>query len=161
VWKGFDEPVAALFVGLFAFFQIPLRIVAGYVADRWSMPRVSALAALAGLGAVLVLVYGENGWIGTGLLFAFLFALGETGNSPAWAAIGHFFGRANYATIRGAVSLAQSVISLPAPVVAGWLYDTTESYQLALLPIGGCYLAAFLLFWMLRRPQKRLPVQEP
>lgn len=155
VWKGFDEPAAVLFVGLFTFLQVPFRIVAGYIADRWSMSRVPALAALAGVGAVAVLLLGEDGWIGTGLLFACLFALGETGNSPAWASIGHYFGRGSYATIRGSVSFVQSFFSLPAPVIAGWLFDTTQSYQLALLPIGGAYLVAFALFWTLGRPVKR------
>lgn len=154
VWKGFDEPTAALFVGLFAFSQVPLRIGAAFVADRWSMTKVPGLSALAGVGAVAVLLFGEQAWLGTGLLFTLCFALGETGNSPAWAVIGNFFGRSSYATIRGTTGFAQSLISLPAPVVAGWIFDTTQSYQLALLPIAAAYFVSFLLFWSLRRPHK-------
>lgn len=154
VWKGFDEPTAAIFLSLFAMLQVPLRLVAAYVADRWSMTRVSALAALSGAGAVAVLLVGENGWIGTGLLFVLCFALGETGNSPAWAVIGNFFGRSHYASIRGSVSFVQTAISLPAPVLAGWFYDTTESYQLALFAVAGAYLTAFALFWVCRPPRR-------
>jgi hypothetical protein len=69
--------------------------------------------------------------------------------------IGTFFGRSSYATIRGTTGFAQSVISLPAPVVAGWIYDTTQSYLLALIPIACAYFISFLLFWSLRRPEKR------
>jgi sugar phosphate permease len=154
VWKGIEEQAAAVLLGLFALFQIPLRIGAAQLADRWSMPKVAGLSALCGVGAVAVLLLGEEGaWLGVGLLFAFLFALAETGNSAGWAAIGDFFGREKYATIRGAVSLVHSVISLPAPVLAGWIYDTTESYQLALVPVAASYAIAFGLFWALRRPQ--------
>jgi len=158
VWKGIDEPSAALLLGLFAFSQVPMRIVSATIADRWSMTKVSALAAMAGVGAVTVLLLPENdllGLLGTGVLFALLFALAETGNSPGWAVIGQFFGRRSYATIRGSVSFVQSAVSLPAPVLAGWVYDTTQSYQLALLPVAGAYLTAALLFWVLRNPEER------
>jgi cyanate permease len=154
VWKGIDEASAALLVGLFAFSQVPMRLGAAYVADRWSMTKVPGLSALAGVGAVAILLFGQQAWLGTGILFALCFALGETGNSPAWAVIGNFFGRTNYATIRGSTGFAQSVISLPAPVVAGWLYDTTQSYTIALIPVATAYLISFLLFWTLRRPIK-------
>lgn len=158
VWKGIDEQTAAVLLGLFALFQIPLRIGAARAADLWSMPKVAGLSALAGVGAVGVLLMPESGWIGTGVLFALLFALAETGNSAGWAAIGDFFGREKYASIRGAVSMAHSAISLPAPVLAGWVYDTTESYQLALLPVATFYIVAFSLFWALRRPLKKLGI---
>ncbi|MSQ23399.1 MAG: MFS transporter [Chloroflexi bacterium] len=160
VWKGFDEPTAALFVGLFALMQVPLRIGAAWLADNWSMTKVPALSALAGAGAAGVLLLGEDAWLGTGLLFVFLFALGETGNSPAWAVVGNFFGRTSYATVRGSVGFFQSLISLPAPVLAGWLYDTTQSYEVALLPIIGFYMAAFVLYWMLRRPGRQARVAQ-
>lgn len=154
VWKGFDEQTAAVLLALFALFQIPLRIVAAQAADLWSMTKVPGLSALAGVGAIGILLLPGPAWIGTGVLFALLFALAETGNSAGWAVIGDFFGREKYATIRGAVSLVHSAISLPAPVLAGWVYDTTQSYDLALLPLAGFYLMAFGLFWALRRPLK-------
>jgi nitrate/nitrite transporter NarK len=158
VWKGIDEPAAALLLSVFALLQIPLRIAAAHLADRWSMTKVSALSAMAGVGAVGALLLPAYGWVGTGLLFVLFFALGETGNSPGWAVIGEYFGRSNYATIRGAISMAQSAISLPAPVLAGWFYDTTQSYELALLFVGVSYLLSFALYWTLHAP--RQPVRE-
>ena len=152
VWRGLDEPTAALLLGASMGLQVPLRTGAAWVADRWSMTRVAALAALCGVVSVVVLLNGEDGWIFIGVLFVVLFALAETGNSPAFAVIGDYFGRNSYGTIRGSVSFVQNVISLPSPVVAGWLYDTTQSYQLALIPIGVSYLIAFLLFWTVRPP---------
>jgi len=38
-------------------------------------------------------------------------------------------------------------------VLAGWVFDNTQSYQLALLPVAGCYLLTFILFWWMQRPQ--------
>ena len=61
--------------------------------------------------------------------------------------------------------MMHSAISLPAPVVAGFVFDQTQSYQWALLPVAASYTLAFLLFWFLRRPQPRpaavTPVLEP
>ena len=153
VWKGFSEPTAALFLGVFAFSQIPFRVSAAHLADRWSMNKVSALSGVAGMCAVAVMLMEAPAWLGIGLLFAVLFALAETGNSSGWAVIGDFFGRNSYASIRGAISFVQSAISLPAPVLAGWVFDNTQSYQLALLPVAGCYLLTFILFWWMQRPQ--------
>lgn len=154
VWKGFDEAAAAVLLSIFALSQIPLRIVAANLADRWSMNKVSALAGLAGVGAVTVLLLPNQGWVLTGLLFALLFALAETGNSSGWAVIGEFFGRSNYGQIRGAISFAQSAISLPGAVMAGFIYDQTQTYQTALLPVLCTYLLTFFLFWSLPRPRE-------
>lgn len=161
VWRGLDEPTAALLLGVSMGLQVPLRTGAAWVADRWSMTRVAALAALCGVISVVVLLSGEDGWIWIGLLFVVLFALAETGNSPAFAVIGDYFGRNSYGTIRGSVAFVQNVISLPSPVLAGWLYDTTESYQLALIPIAAAYFIAFVLFWTVKPPRLPDPVVVP
>ncbi|MDP6550512.1 MAG: hypothetical protein QF659_10655, partial [Dehalococcoidia bacterium] len=39
-----------------------------------------------------------------------------------------------------------------------WVFDTTDSYYWALIPIVGMYLAAAVLFWGLPRP--RTPSRE-
>ncbi len=157
VWKGIDEPVAATLLGISLAAQVPLRIGAAWLADRWSMTLVPAFSTLAGALGVIVLLVGEEGSLGLGLLFVLLFALGETGNSPAFAVIGDFFGRKSYASVRGSVAFVQSVISLPSPVLAGWLYDTTQSYQLALVPIAASYFIAFLLFLTVKPPRPLEP----
>ena len=83
------------------------------------MTRVPALSAFAGVGAVAILLYAPDGKLWTGALFVFFFAMAEAGNLAGWALIGTFFGRRNFATIRGSVSLFQSMISLPSPGFRG------------------------------------------
>ena len=159
VWKGLDEQTAALLVGLFALTQIPVRVFGGWVADRWSMTKVPALASLAGIAAVVALLVGKEGSVWTGVLFVLLFALAEAGNIVGWALTGDFFGRRNFATLRGSISMATSPISLPAPTFLGWVFDRTGSYSRALIPVAGFYLLAFFLYMFLRRPRR--PVVEP
>jgi hypothetical protein len=38
-------------------------------------------------------------------------------------------------------------------VFAGWVFDTTDSYTIAIIPILGIYLVAGLLFWTLPKPK--------
>jgi nitrate/nitrite transporter NarK len=118
------------------------------------MTRVPALAALAGVGTAAVLFLGPQGSIWTGVLFVVLFALTESANTVSWAITGHFFGRKNFATLRGGVELIQSLLSVPGPVLAGWIFDRNSSYTRVLLPIVGFYLLASVLYWTLRRPAK-------
>jgi sugar phosphate permease len=153
VWKGIDEQTAALLVGLFAFCQIPLRIGAGLLGDRWSINRVPALTMLVGVATVSVLLWGTPGSVWTGVLFVVLFALAESGNTVSWAIVGDFFGRRNFGTIRGAVSFIHMPLSLPAPTIGGLVFDRTGSYSRALLPALAFYLLASLLYWTLRRPR--------
>ena len=154
VWKGTDEPTAAVLVGLFAFSQVPIRLGAAWVADRWSMTRIPAFACLAGVSAIAVLLFGPQGSIWTCVAFVLLFALAESGNLVSWALIGDFYGRTNFATLRGALSFVHSPMSLPAPIFLGWVFDQTESYTLALLPVAACYAVACGLYLFLKRPRR-------
>ncbi len=154
VWKGVDEPTAALLVGLFAFTQVPLRVFAGWAGDRWSMTKVPGLACLAGAAALGVLLFGPVGSIWTSVAFVLLFAVGEMGNLVSWAIVGHFFGRNRFATLRGAMSMVHSPFSLAPPVLLGWVFDTTSSYTWAIVPMLGSYLVASALYLLLRPPRR-------
>ena len=154
VWKGIDERDAVFLVGLFAFSQIPTRLGAAWLGDRWSLSRTSALAALAGVGAGAALLFGVQGSMVSGALFVLLFAVAEGGNLTGWSIIGSFFGRRNFGAIRGSISLFQSLISLPSPVLAGLVFDRTSSYTWAVVPMAGFYLLAALLYWVLRQPKR-------
>lgn len=152
VWKGVDEPSAALLVGLLALLQVPSRIAGAWLGDRWSMTKTPALSCLIGVVALAVLVFGPSGPLWTSLAFVFLFALAESGNLVSWAIVGHFFGRTRFATLRGAISTVSNPLTLAAPVFLGWVFDQTESYYWALLPMLASYLIASLLYGALQPP---------
>lgn len=152
VWKGIGEQQAAAMIAVFALGQVPARLAGAWLGDRWSMTRTPALASLAGVGAVAVLLLGPQEAVWVGVLFALLFACGEGGNLVGWGLIGHFYGRRNYAKLRGMVNFISSPLSLPAATLLGWVFDTTGSYQLALVPVMACYALAALLYTGLRPP---------
>ena len=157
VWKGQSEATGALVVALVAFVTIPLRLVLGWIGDKWAKQKMVGITmALGGVSLAILLIPGRALWQLP--LFALLFSIPEAVSGLAWSLVGDFFGRRSFATLRGGITTVYSFMSMGVPVFAGWVFDTTDSYYWALIPIVGMYLAAAVLFWGLPRP--RTPSRE-
>lgn len=153
VWKGLDQPTAAFFVGLMAFSTIIIRPLTGWLGDRWSKQKIGAMGVLLGGLGLAVLTYSD-GALWHMALFAILFSFGDGINSVTWALVGDFFGRKQFATIRGWIGMIQSLASMPAAVFTGWIYDQTQSYTSALIPLIVLYGLAGLVLWQVSPPKR-------
>lgn len=151
VSRGVSESMAATLVAVMSLMRLPAMIGAGFWADLWSRTRVSAVFMVTGVLAAMIVVWGPNGLI-TGLMFAILFAAAQACNSITWALVGQFFGRANFGSLRGGVTLIQSLMSTGGPLAAGWVFDRTGSYAIALIGTGVIYAVSAVLFWGLKAP---------
>jgi MFS family permease len=160
VWKGLDQPTAAFYVGLTAFSTVIVRPLTGWLGDRQSKQTIGTVGVLLGAVGLLALTYGDGGPLSL-VAFAILFAFGDGINSVTWALVGDVFGRGHFATIRGWIGTLQSVASMPAAVLTGWVYDQTQSYTYALLPLALSYGLAGLILWRLPQPERPAPVQAP
>ena len=158
LWQGLDEPTAAFFVGLMAFSTVIVRPLTGWLGDRWSKQKIGALGVILG-GLGLAMLTSSDGALWHMVVFVILFSFGDGINSVTWALVGDFFGRKQFATIRGWIGMLQSLISMPAAVFTGWVYDQTQSYTYALIPFIVLYGLAALVLWQTRGP-KRLPKRE-
>jgi len=158
VWKGLDQPTAAFFVGLMALSTIIIRPLTGWLGDRWSKQKIGATGVILGGVGIALLTY-SNGALWHIVCFAILFSFGDGINSVTWALVGDFFGRQQFASIRGWIGMIQSLASMPAAVFTGWIYDRTESYTEALIPFMIIYGLAGLVLWPVHRPRR--PVAEP
>jgi nitrate/nitrite transporter NarK len=78
-----------------------------------------------------------------------------------WALVGDCFGRENFATIRGWIGMVQSMVSMPAAVFMGWVYDQTQSYTYALIPLVVSYAVSGLILWRLRLPERPTRFEVP
>jgi len=154
VWKGLDQPMAAFFVGLTAFVTVIVRPLMGWLGDWRSKQKIGSVGVLLGALGLLVMAYSD-GALSHMVLFAVLFACGEGINSVTWALVGDFFGRRNFATIRGWIGMLQSIASIPGAVFTGWIYDQTQSYTYALIPFAISYGLAGLVLWRLPHPKRR------
>ena len=145
VWKGLDESTAAFFVVLMSFSSIVVRPLTGWLGDRWSKQKIGATGVLLGGFGLGVLLW-SNGDFWHMTVFVILFSFADSVNSMTWALVGDFFGRKNFATIRGWIGMFQSFATMPAAVFTGWVYDRTHSYSAVLIPFIVLYgLAALVL----------------
>jgi MFS family permease len=150
VWKGLSEGAAASLLGAFALINLVAHFVLGWIADRVNKPRL--LAACHFLPALsLPPLFVDSGYWPL-LLFTTTFTFLDASFPIIWATVGDFFGRRHFATIRGMMSFFYMWGSFAGPVMAGAIYDHTQSY-LMVLWILLCLLAfATLLVLLLVRP---------
>ncbi len=153
VSRGVGEITAATLVALMSLMRLPGVIGAGFLGDMWSRQKVSSLTMAVGSVAAAAAIWGPAG-LTMGIVFSVLFAGAQASNAITWALVGHFFGRRNFASLRGGVTLVQSLMSTVGPVAAGWVFDTTGSYNGALLGVLGIYGLSALVFWNLKAPTK-------
>ncbi len=150
VWKGADERQAAYLLAAFAFLSLPAHLLLGWLADYVNKPRLMAVAMLVGLVGLLSLILGRNEW--NLWLFAALFTTAEAIFPVTWATVGDFFGRKSFGTIRGTMGFFYMWGAVAGPVVAGAVYDRTQSYGPMLPPLAVLFLVGAVLNWLLLRP---------
>ncbi len=126
VWRGMEEATAAYGVSLFALGCIVPPLVLGWLGDRWSKTRLSAIGAVVGAGGLLLL-FGS-----TSSLVLYLFPLTMAvalGTAPLnWSLVGDYFGRSSYGILRGVIRLISGSGVFLFPVFAGWAFDRTGNY---------------------------------
>jgi MFS family permease len=152
VWAGTSQPKAALLVALLSFGTLVSNPIVGWMGDSWSKQRLSAVAMVTGILAMLMLLI-TGGQLWQLAILVLLLAFAESANPLAWAIVGDFFGRRSYATLRGWQHLPDQLMSMSTPVWMGLIYDRTESYFWAVVPLAAMYGLSAAFYWMLPRPR--------
>ena len=152
--REFDDSVrlSALLVGLLSLSSLVMNPIVGWLGDNWSKQRLSSVAMVGG-ALSLFLLLSQSGVLWQACLFVVLMAVSETANPLAWAIMGDFFGRRSYATLRGWQHLPDQLMSMSTPVWMGFIYDSTDSYYWALLPLAVIYSLAAVSYWLVPRPK--------
>ncbi|MDO9333641.1 MAG: MFS transporter [Dehalococcoidales bacterium] len=131
--KGIDPVRAAAIMAMMIFFSLPTRFLGGVIADRISINHTRYIKVVSYfLQGFSVLLYLINPTITMVYVWFILFGLGQglaVTVSPFMRA--RFFGRKAFGTIQGVASMLMTPIGVLAPVYAGWIYDTTGSYEFA------------------------------
>jgi MFS family permease len=155
VWKGLSQEHAAFLLGAFAFLNWAAHYVIGPIADMVNRPKLLAACMLAAAASVALLVWGDGLWP----LWAFtiLFTAIDASFPIVWATIGDFFGRKYFATIRGTMAFFYTWGGVIGPVVAGALYDRSQSYVATLWGIFGLLIFGALLTALLIKPWNAAP----
>ncbi len=156
---GISRRTASLLVSAAAGTGIITRLGFGVIADR--VPRFELLAI--GLGAFLAasmaVLLANSGPAGIAL-FLGLWVIGA-GGGPMMEALllTRAFGVAYFATILGAVVVVETIGQILSPTLAGAIFDSTGSYDWALVMYICTFLLSLSLFYIaLKLPR---PVLEP
>jgi sugar phosphate permease len=150
VWKGLSEGAAASLLGAFALINLIAHFVLGWIADRVNKPKLLATCHLLPALSLPPLLSDSGYW--QLWLFTTTFTFLDASFPIIWATVGDFFGRRNFATIRGMMSFFYMWGSFAGPVMAGAIYDRTQSYTMVLWILLGLLTFATLLVLFLIRP---------
>jgi MFS family permease len=150
VWKGLSEGVAASLLGAFASINLVAHFVLGWIADRVNKPKLLVACHLLPALSLPPLLSDSGYW--QLWLFTITFTFLDASFPIVWATVGDFFGRRNFAMIRGMMSFFYMWGSFAGPIMAGAIYDHTQSYRLVLWIMLSLLTVAMLLVLFLIRP---------
>ena len=127
------------------------QLLAGVIGDRLPKPPlIAAFVALQGVGVVIAVNITD---VTTAFIFAILFGLGIGGRTALLTAIrGDYFGRKSFATILGITQLPMNALWMTAPIIAGYMFDTTGSYTAPFLGVAALNFLAAALILAARKP---------
>ena len=153
VWKGYSEPEGAFYLGVIALCGMPTHLLIGWLGDRHYKPWLMAGFMVLGSLSVYLLFDGTQSW--QLWIAVLLFSVFEGLFPVTWATVGDFFGRTNFAKIRGSMSFLYTWGSVLGPVLAGAIYDRTSSYAALLwILFATCWITA-ALYAMMWQPKPR------
>ena len=153
VWKGMSQQQAAFLLGSFAFLGFTSTIIFGWLADTVNKPRMVSWILFAAAASILLPLFGDS--IGVLWLFVLIFTTVEATYPVAWALVGDLFGRKHFAKIRGYMSMFYVWGSVAGPVLAGAIYDRTQSYEPMLWMLVGSFSLAGLFYAMIVKPWEK------
>ena len=150
---GASNVTAAVLAGSVGLMSIPgrfgLSALGDFVNKRYMMVASLALMSV----AIIFMARAPNVASVIPVLVAFSAAQGGISVIPQ-SLIADYFGRRSYATIQGFRSSIQMLGIIAGPIISGWVYDTTGSYENAFLGFSAAALVSMALVFMARPPKK-------
>jgi MFS family permease len=152
---GLGASMAAWATAALGLVSIGGRLGFGWLADRWGQRTVYALGLVSLMASFVVLANAHS--IEGIALFLLLYAPAYGGLATLMLSFrADYFGRRSFATIGGLMTPVMTLGTLSGPVFAGWVYDTTGTYRLALYVFAGLMAVALALMALLqKRPASR------
>ena len=146
---GISTADASIMMTLLAGGGILSKIIMGSLADRVPLRYLVWTNSLL-LGTPIVLLMGDLGYAEL-LLVSTLIGLSTGGFTPLiGAAIGSRFGPAAFGRVFGLLNPVTLTMALMGPPMMGYIYDATQSYNLALQIFTGMIVASAIVTYFLR-----------
>jgi MFS family permease len=150
--QGFESDTAAMSLGLVIGMSVGGRVIFGIAADRFTKKNVMFLIqALLALGTLFLFTIQTSE---TRAGFVIIFGLAYGGAAVLGPLlVGECFGLRSFGKILGLFMLSATIGAATGPVLAGWIYDVTESYRLAFALDVAAFTIASVSITFLRLPK--------
>ncbi len=157
--RGFSATAAAGVLALMSGMSVPGRLVFGYLGDYFDKRVLVCVAyLLQAMGLVVLLNATRMEHL---YLFTLVFGLGWGAPTVLVALRGDYFGRRYFATIAGVQQSVVAVGTIIGPVYAGWIFDTTRSYDTAFLTFIVAIIVGAVLVLFARQPKPPVRAARP
>ena len=153
--KGMSTQMAANLTGVMSAINFFSRLAMGYVGDRVSKKALMGLSlGVEGIGYFCLWLGDWQTAIGITLVLTFVVCEGMMDGAGVivWAALGEYYGRSRFATLRGYITFAYAWALVASPVYAGWVYDNFGNYNRAIVPGAICAFVAGACFLFIKTP---------
>lgn len=153
--KGMSAQMAANLIGAMSAINFVSRLVMGYLGDRVSKKAIMFFSlSVEGLGYFALWLGDWQTAVGIALVLGFILCEGMMDGAGVivWAALGEYFGRSRFATLRGYITFAYAWALVASPVYAGWVGDRFGNYDYAIIPGAVCAFAAGACFLLVKPP---------
>ena len=148
--EGLGPQTASFYASFMFFLAIPLRFLLGIAGDKLAPRKLLFFGMNLGAVSLLSLLW-INSIYGI-LLFVLCLAIVEGVTSVNWIMLGDYFGRGRFASLMGFMSVFHNIGLVITPIYAGWIKDTTGSYDLVLATLAPLFVLSAFAFAMSTRP---------
>ena len=115
IWKGMSDELAGIMFSLMFLLSIPLRLLVGFLGDKFPLqPMMGGGMGAAALATLAMLTVDGNIAV---YLFVVLMAIEQGTSSLNWVSLGNFFGRSSFATLMGMISVVFNIGMLISPIL--------------------------------------------
>lgn len=148
--KGISPAKAASILSLLMTSSIAGRVIMGGVSDK--IGRINSISICLGTNmiALLWLIFASNIWMFS--LFAILYGFTYGGGVPQWAAlIGDIYGLSAMGIILGTIVFFATFFGTIGPILFGYVFDVTGSYNIAFLIAAMLILVALIILGFIKK----------
>ena len=148
-----SDAAAATVIPIMAVTSFTFQMLGGFTGDkvnkRFLLPPLLITQA-----ASLVILAQATNYVGA-LVFAVLWGLGFGGRTPMLHALrGEFFGRKHFGVILGMSAFPMAVGMMITPVIVGWVFDRTGTYEISLYALAVACLVGTITILLTTKPDK-------
>ena len=148
-----SDAAAATVIPIMAVTSFTFQMLGGFTGDkvnkRFLLPPLLITQA-----ASLVILAQATNYVGA-LVFAVLWGLGFGGRTPMLHALrGEFFGRKHFGVILGMSAFPMAVGMMITPVIVGWVFDRTGTYEISLYALAVACLVGTITILLTTKPNK-------